>query len=72
MKNRDLDTVMQVQVIHDKLNVLSSQGKENGERIYRIELKIPTYDLANKLLFGFLGMILIAFAGALIALVLKP
>ena len=58
--------------IHGNIIEIKDILKEAGERMFKVEMKLPQYDLSVKLLFGFIGMILLAFAGSIIALVIKP
>ena len=58
--------------IHGNIITISDLIKEIGERTKTIELRLPTYDLSVKIILGFIAMILVSFASALILLVIKP
>ena len=60
-----------IQIVGDHLRVVETSVKDVGERVYRIEVRLPLMELANKLIFGFVGLVLVSFASALVLLVIK-
>ena len=60
-----------IQIVGEHLKIVETSVKDVGDRVYKIEIKMPLIELANKLVMGFIGLVLIAFASALIILVIK-
>lgn len=62
---------LKINGIEYKVHSADARSKKNEEKLYVIELKTVNYDNMQKIVYGLVGIILVALASGIVSLLLK-